>query len=190
MTNREAEKILSQYDVSAIKFYWTDGEEIPFSEWSDAIEKGISALKALDRIYAFIMQSEASETTDGVLEIFDELDDQELSNNSPKLDSENKERKSHNSFFKTKSIDVSKADETYNNDGDLILRKAAIDVAEKAFVRGLLATPDLRRLPSAQRCVSVSERLPGTNGVYNVTRWFTDGFESKLLTDTCYFDGV
>ena len=45
-------------------------------------------------------------------------------------------------------------------DGDLISRRAAIDIAEKAFVRGLLATPDLRRLPSAQRWVSVSERLP------------------------------
>ena len=33
---------------------------------------------------------------------------------------------------------------------DLISRKAAIDVAENAFIRGLLATPDLRRLPSAQ----------------------------------------
>ena len=52
----------------------------------------------------------------------------ELSNNSPKLDSENGEL----------------------NDGDLISRKAAIDIVEKAFVRGLLATPDLRKLPSAQ----------------------------------------
>lgn len=32
---------------------------------------------------------------------------------------------------------------------DLISRQAAIDIAEKAFIRGLLATPDLRRLPAA-----------------------------------------
>ena len=51
----------------------------------------------------------------------------ELSNNSPKLDSENKESKSHNSFLKTKSIDVSKTYKTCNNDGDLILRKVALD---------------------------------------------------------------
>ena len=33
---------------------------------------------------------------------------------------------------------------------DLIDRNAAIDVAENAFVRGLLASPDIRRLPSAE----------------------------------------
>ena len=33
---------------------------------------------------------------------------------------------------------------------DLISRKAAIDVAENAFVRGLLASPDIRRLPSVE----------------------------------------
>ena len=33
---------------------------------------------------------------------------------------------------------------------DLIGRQAAIDVAENAFVRGLLASPDIRRLPSVQ----------------------------------------
>ena len=33
---------------------------------------------------------------------------------------------------------------------DAVSREAAIDVAENAFVRGLLASPDIRRLPSAQ----------------------------------------
>lgn len=33
---------------------------------------------------------------------------------------------------------------------DSISRQAAIEIAEKAFIRGLLATPDLRRLPATQ----------------------------------------
>ena len=44
MDNQEAIKILRQYDVSDLHFYSTDGEEIPFAEWSDAIEMAISAL--------------------------------------------------------------------------------------------------------------------------------------------------
>ena len=48
MTNQEAIKILGQYDVSALHFYTTEGEEIPFAEWSDAIEMAISALRAQD----------------------------------------------------------------------------------------------------------------------------------------------
>ena len=45
MTNQKAIKILGQYDVGNIHFYTTDGEEIPFTEWSDAIELAISALE-------------------------------------------------------------------------------------------------------------------------------------------------
>ena len=45
MTNQEAIKILGQYDVSNIHFYTTDREEIPFTEWSDAIEMAISAIE-------------------------------------------------------------------------------------------------------------------------------------------------
>ena len=45
MDNQEAIKILGQYDVSDLHFYTTDGEEIPFAEWSDAIETAISALE-------------------------------------------------------------------------------------------------------------------------------------------------
>ena len=45
MNNQEAINILGQYDVSNIHFYTTDGEEIPFTEWSDAIEMAISALE-------------------------------------------------------------------------------------------------------------------------------------------------
>ena len=33
---------------------------------------------------------------------------------------------------------------------DVVSRRAAIDVAENAFVRGLLASPDIRKLPSVQ----------------------------------------
>ena len=46
---------------------------------------------------------------------------------------------------------------------DTISRQAAIDAAENAFVRGLLASPDIRKLPTAQpepQWIPVSERLP------------------------------
>lgn len=46
---------------------------------------------------------------------------------------------------------------------DAVSREAAIDAAENAFVRGLLASPDIRRLPSVQpeqRWIPCSERLP------------------------------
>lgn len=51
MTNQKIQKaikILSQYDVSDLHFYTTEGEEIPFTEWSDAIEMAISALQEQD----------------------------------------------------------------------------------------------------------------------------------------------
>ena len=48
MTNQKAAEILGRYDVSDLHFYTTDGEEIPFAEWSDAIETAISALRAQD----------------------------------------------------------------------------------------------------------------------------------------------
>ena len=56
---------------------------------------------------------------------------------------------------------------------DLISRKAAIDVAENAFVRGLLASPDIRKLPSVHpepQWIPVSERLPedGTDCLVSV----------------------
>jgi hypothetical protein len=52
---------------------------------------------------------------------------------------------------------------------DLISRKAAIDVAENAFVRGLLASPDIRKLPSAQP--ETAKRIVGKsrNGM---TLWY------------------
>ena len=56
---------------------------------------------------------------------------------------------------------------------DLISRKAAIDAALSAFSRGLLASPDIRRLPPAQskpNWIPISERLPEANGRYLVTR--------------------
>lgn len=52
MTNQEAINILGQYDVSNIHFYTTDGEEIPFTEWSDAIEMAISAIQEKDSLIA------------------------------------------------------------------------------------------------------------------------------------------
>lgn len=38
--------------------------------------------------------------------------------------------------------------------------------------------------------IPVSERLPNSNGIYNVTRKISDGFECRNIVDTCYFDGT
>ena len=38
--------------------------------------------------------------------------------------------------------------------------------------------------------IPCSERLPESSGVYIVSRWFSDGCESKILTSACYFDGT
>ena len=37
--------------------------------------------------------------------------------------------------------------------------------------------------------IPVSERLPESSGVYIVSRWFSDGEESAILTDANYYDG-
>jgi len=37
--------------------------------------------------------------------------------------------------------------------------------------------------------IPVSERLPKSCGVYIVSRWFSDGEESAILTDANYYDG-
>ena len=44
--------------------------------------------------------------------------------------------------------------------------------------------------PQQTRWIPVSERLPESSGVYIVSRWFSDGCESKILTSACYFDGT
>ena len=44
MTTKEAAKILGQYDVSCIQFYWTEGEPIPADQTMDALEMAIEAL--------------------------------------------------------------------------------------------------------------------------------------------------
>ena len=42
----------------------------------------------------------------------------------------------------------------------------------------------------AQRWIPCSERLPKQNGIYNVTRYISDGFECREITDACYYDGA
>lgn len=39
------------------------------------------------------------------------------------------------------------------------------------------------------RWIPVSERLPNTLGVYNVTRKIIEGETSYVISDACYFDG-
>ena len=67
---------------------------------------------------------------------------------------------------------------------DLISRKAAIDAALSAFSRGLLASPDIRRLPSVQQepqWIPVSERLPEEDKDVLVTVYFA-GLTQKHKT--------
>lgn len=78
---------------------------------------------------------------------------------------------------------------------DLISRKAAIDAIYHHLpsVSRTRARTMLHEVPSAQpeqQWIPCSERLPRTNGVYNVTRKISDGFECRNISDACYFDGI
>lgn len=42
---------------------------------------------------------------------------------------------------------------------------------------------------TSMRWIPCSERMPDTNGVYNVTRKISDGFVCRNISDTCYYDG-
>ena len=88
------------------------------------------------------------------------LEAQELSNNSPKLDSGN---------------------------GELISRHGVIDVFRMLFPDKLMSDveSELKKLPSAQRWIPVSERLPEKDGYYLVSGRWVDGGE-KVVTDCEY----
>ena len=52
------------------------------------------------------------------------------------------------------------------------------------------AVETIRKALEQEPCwIPVSERLPKSNGVYVVSRWFSDGEESAILTDANYYDG-
>lgn len=51
MTREEAIRILSQYDVSAIQFYETDGREISWNKGHEALDMAISALEQPEIIH-------------------------------------------------------------------------------------------------------------------------------------------
>lgn len=72
---------------------------------------------------------------------------------------------------------------------DLISRQDALDALEWKWA-GKAAIDAIKNLPSAQQWIPCSERLPNTNGVYNVTRKISDGFECRNISDTCYYDGT
>ena len=50
MTNREAIKIINQYDMN---FHWNDGEPIPAEQLAEAFDLAISALKFKERYDQF-----------------------------------------------------------------------------------------------------------------------------------------
>lgn len=51
MTREEAIRILSQYDVSAIQFYETDGSEISWNKGHKALDMAIKALEQPEIIH-------------------------------------------------------------------------------------------------------------------------------------------
>lgn len=83
---------------------------------------------------------------------------------------------------------------------DLISRADAIELCAEAQGRASTKSElkgiskvwqGLLKLPSAEsEWIPCSERLPHTNGVYNVTRKISDGFECRNISDACYYDGA
>ena len=55
------------------------------------------------------------------------------------------------------------------------------------ILNGVKEQPTIEPEPQWIPC---SKRLPHTNGVYNVTRTISDGFECRNISDSCYFDGA
>lgn len=77
---------------------------------------------------------------------------------------------------------------------DVVSRRAAIDVAENAFVRGLLASPDIRKLPSVHpepKWIPVSERLSDDLGDYLVSiKRIGWNMEEYVENDIAYWDDL
>ena len=76
--------------------------------------------------------------------------------------------------------------EMRDNNGELIQQEVCkflanlMDVLEK----------QMSSSENPNKWIPISERLPESSGVYIVSRWFSDGCESKILTSACYFDGT
>ena len=83
---------------------------------------------------------------------------------------------------------------------DLISRLAAIDALHKKRIETMEKGQEVNHIwecldviaqvPSAQQWIPCSEKPPHTNGVYNVTRKISDGFECRNISDACYYDGA
>lgn len=56
-------------------------------------------------------------------------------------------------------------------------------------IRGCDNRDAIKALEQELCWIPVSERLPKSSGVYVVSRWFSDGEESVILTDANYYDG-
>ena len=73
---------------------------------------------------------------------------------------------------------------------ELIAERYGVDSSEAGILSGayklLESMPTITTEPQWIPC---GERLPRTNGVYNVTRKISDGFECRNISDSCYYDG-
>ena len=74
---------------------------------------------------------------------------------------------------------------------DAVSRQAVLEIAKQhTLTNDYLAIQELPSVrPQEPKWISVSERLPKSSGVYIVSRWFSDGEESAILTDANYYDG-
>ena len=80
-----------------------------------------------------------------------------------------------------------------NTNGETIYRQDAIDLLQKwsdgykyIETETELAIKDFQHLPSAQKWIPCSERLPRVADCYAVTRQIG----SDLIVSACYFDGI
>ena len=89
MTIKEAKEIIGHYDVN---FYYISGEheseKIPADKLIDAFDIADRAIMAVEKIYSFIMKSEASETTDGVLDVLDNIPELEVDYKKAKMNND------------------------------------------------------------------------------------------------------
>lgn len=68
----------------------------------------------------------------------------------------------------------------------------AAEVILKAVIDKIRAFPkeDIPDTNTGDKWIPVSERLPGANGVYSITRKINDGENIYYIPDSAYWDGI
>lgn len=70
--------------------------------------------------------------------------------------------------------------------------EVAAKIMIKAFIDKVNAQPeeDVTDINVGNKWIPVSERLPGANGVYSITRKINDGENIYYIPDSAYWDGT